>query len=345
MSTPGARGAAVPVESYAVSRLAEGGDIEGAARAARALLESGHDDFRLRTYVWLGAFADEGFAALEAAFLAGAGQMADAKCPTRGASAVRERALTWMFRALGTKVAFHRARGDATWRRWMATSAETLERVLVALTMLRAALEATVVGQACSEVAAAFELTLREEIAPRLVPASAAAELISQPSEAATEASETDASETDASETDTSETDTSETEPHQDASLESSESAAGETRCSSEGRENAQGELADGDARQGWPLLGALARKLEAFGALAGTARFEKAGTLAREIEAELAGFDPVRYFPALFAPYYRALHRHRAELAPHLEPPRTAAEHALARFCRLDFEAFVADD
>jgi hypothetical protein len=343
MSATPARGASAPVESYAVSRLAESGELVAAAAAARSLLEAGHDALRLRTYVWLGSFADEGFAALPEAFLEAARHVAAPAFTADAPARVSERALTWMFRTLGTKLAFHRASADVTWRRWLATPADTLEQTLAALSELHAALEAAAAGTTCLGVVAGFERVLRDEIAPRLAQDEPCRGEPRAPEPSRAPAADDGADDEEEAATATAEEAAAE---HELAPEESAAVADFDVPDLSEARleERHAGDLVP-PSEHGSPLLLELAHRLAAFAELTATQRFEKAGVLARTLESEIASFDPGRYFPELFAPYYRALHRHRDELAPYLEPARTAPEHALEQCCRLDFEAFVADE
>lgn len=59
------------------------------------------------------------------------------------------------------------------------------------------------------------------------------------------------------------------------------------------------------------PELRALLRKLALLEALCAQKRFRAAALLLSNVQAQLGSFDPLRYFPALFSGYLRALVTH----------------------------------
>ncbi len=90
------------------------------------------------------------------------------------------------------------------------------------------------------------------------------------------------------------------------------------------------------------PLLRLIA-KLEAFERLAEREAWIEASIVARDIEQELSGFDPLRYLPDVFSGYLRSLHRVGDVLEGHMHEGASLENQALERLYRADPDEFFA--
>jgi hypothetical protein len=100
----------------------------------------------------------------------------------------------------------------------------------------------------------------------------------------------------------------------------------------------------DGDPAPESPALVALRAKLYGFQDLVARGELAKAAVVASDVRTLLANFDPVAFFPAMFAGYFRALHRVVDELAPYLDGADQPAWHALDSYYRADMRGFFDD-
>ena len=69
-----------------------------------------------------------------------------------------------------------------------------------------------------------------------------------------------------------------------------------------------------------------------------------RAAVVATDIRATLASFDPVVFFPSMFAAYFKTLHQVIEELAPFFADTDNPAWHALDSYYRADMSAFFDD-
>jgi hypothetical protein len=65
---------------------------------------------------------------------------------------------------------------------------------------------------------------------------------------------------------------------------------------------------------------------------------------VASDVRAALASFDPVAYFPSMFAAYFKALHQVIDELTPYLDAVDQPSWHALDSYYRADMRGFFED-
>jgi hypothetical protein len=92
------------------------------------------------------------------------------------------------------------------------------------------------------------------------------------------------------------------------------------------------------------PALSALQTKLLGFQHLVVRGELAKAAVVASDVRAILAGFDPVAFFPSLFAAYFKALHQVIDDLAPYFEGADLPWWHALDSYYRADMRTFFED-
>jgi hypothetical protein len=83
-------------------------------------------------------------------------------------------------------------------------------------------------------------------------------------------------------------------------------------------------------------------RKLAAFETLVERAQMAKAAIVAAELNEIFEHFDPRVYFPAILAPYFRALNEHIEELAPHLNRASDPVCQAQQQLYGVDLDAFM---
>jgi hypothetical protein len=89
--------------------------------------------------------------------------------------------------------------------------------------------------------------------------------------------------------------------------------------------------------------LDALRVKLAAFERLVAAQAWPVAAMVARDVEQELSAFDPVRYFPGIFAGYLRTLSEIGVELEQYMQPGESLEAQALERLYRADPRHFLA--
>lgn len=85
-----------------------------------------------------------------------------------------------------------------------------------------------------------------------------------------------------------------------------------------------------------------LLRKLAAFETLVERAQMAKAAIVAADLNEIFEHFDPRVYFPAILAPYFRALNEHIEELAPHLNRASDPVCQAQQQLYGVDLDAFM---
>lgn len=88
--------------------------------------------------------------------------------------------------------------------------------------------------------------------------------------------------------------------------------------------------------------LDALSRKLKIFESLIGKNDYLKAAIVAHDIDQLIENFDPLEYFPKLFAPYFSLFARHVAALSEQYEQRDTLQVKALEKLYRTDFDLFI---
>lgn len=85
-----------------------------------------------------------------------------------------------------------------------------------------------------------------------------------------------------------------------------------------------------------------LEERLTAFAALVARGDHERAAVVAEAVMAEIDAFDPRKYFPDLFAPFYGNMSRDIAKVAPYLERQPSPRAEMLRQLLRIDLERFM---
>ena len=92
------------------------------------------------------------------------------------------------------------------------------------------------------------------------------------------------------------------------------------------------------------PALAALQVKLRGFQELVARGELAKAAVVASDVRAVLANFDPVVFFPTVFAGYFKVLHQVIEELTPYFERAEQPSWNALESYYRADMRGFFED-
>ncbi|HWU89800.1 MAG TPA: type VI secretion system protein IglI family protein, partial [Kofleriaceae bacterium] len=98
----------------------------------------------------------------------------------------------------------------------------------------------------------------------------------------------------------------------------------------------------DDAVAMGSPALAALQAKLRGFQDLVVRGELARAAIVATDVRATIDHFDPIAFFPAMFAPYFKALHQVIEELTPYLDRAGDPAWDALASYYRADLRGFL---
>lgn len=90
------------------------------------------------------------------------------------------------------------------------------------------------------------------------------------------------------------------------------------------------------------PELASLLKKLEAFNALVAKQRFERAAMVADDIQSSVENFDPRKYFPALFAPFYTGLSENFEQISAFWARRESGEWQVLQQLYEVDLDNFV---
>jgi hypothetical protein len=85
-----------------------------------------------------------------------------------------------------------------------------------------------------------------------------------------------------------------------------------------------------------------LSRKLKIFEALIEKNDYLKAAVIANDIDYSIQNFDPLSYFPKLFAKYFSICAKHVAALTEQYEKKESLQVKALVNLYRTDLEMFL---
>ncbi|HET9627081.1 MAG TPA: type VI secretion system protein IglI family protein [Kofleriaceae bacterium] len=315
-------GASATRIAYA-TQLADRGDHAGAAREAATLIEGGIHDIRLIGFYVFGLFVQRGVGQLPALLARMTGLINDDLAmlkPERRKLQVVNSAAAWLFEHVSAQLLFHVKQRDATWDAWCSERDSGLPDAIAAgCGKLTAALEAVIDAPLAAVPLARIRRwaleDLRRALARREAAASAApAASAPVPAEVAPEAPEAAPEDLPADES----------EPHA-------------TPITALPR-------ADLPVAVGSPALAVLQAKLAGFQALVDRGELARAAIVAADLRATLASFDPITFFPSLFAAYFKALHEVVDDLTPYLDASDQPSWHALESYYRADLRGFLED-
>jgi hypothetical protein len=297
---------------FRVCSWADEGEIERAGEKAEHLLREGVYDFQL-VVLWLAyRFAREGVVSLERIVLSATEQLLadlEAAAPADRVDEGRalDRSFSWLVVNVTQRMHFHSKTRDEVWSRWVKSlEADSLDQLSARIASEISRLDGAFLEMAdptSSGELRKLERRFRsgfgaivEELGAR------------RARESAPPAQDTP-----------DEGDVAEME-HEDVS----EEPAPVERSST---------AVDAPAQSfGSERLRLLQRKLEGFEKLAGQRALREAGIVARDIERELAQFDPLQYLPEMFAGYLTALCDVGAELEEYMGEGDGIEQRALER-------------
>ncbi len=354
-----------------VAQLADRGDHPAAAREAAGLIEAGIHDIRLIGFYLFGVFLDRGVGYLPALLGRAAALIADdlaALRPGRRKLQVVNSATAWLFEHVSAQLVFHARQRSATWESWSGASDSALpDAIASGCTKLTLALEAVIDAPLAAVPLArvrrwALEdlrrALARREAAAERAPAIAAASAVPRgadrersagtaapPAPAIDEGRDALPAEAiDAHAGPPEESDELPGDLHDarfDRRADPSAVAAAPLAPADAGPDRSG---SDAPVATGSPALAVLQAKLAGFQALIARGDLARAAVVASDVRAVLASFDPVAYFPSMFAAYFRTLHQVIDELAPHLERADQPSWHALDSYYRADMRGFFDD-
>jgi len=367
------------------AQLADRGEHASAARDAAELIEAGVYDIRLIGYYLFGLFLERGVAYLPVLLERVGGLVTEhlaALGPARRKLQVVNSATTWLFEHVALRLQFHTKQRDATWEAWREGShAELVEQIAAGCTKLALALESVIdaplAAAPLGRVRRWANDDLRRALGRREAPAKgapAAARARGDARSAGAEpavASPDDAEFADAKPAGVPPDELAEDlpapddnlpagatagsdeppepEPEPEPELESEDEYAPEDappprRTRARGRPAPAG-TADEPVVARAPALAVLQAKLRGFEDLIARGELAKAAVVASDVRAILAHFDPIEYFPALFAGYFKVLHQVVDDLAPYFDRTGDPSWDALVSYYRADLRAFLEDE
>lgn len=341
-----------------VAQLADRGEHAAAAQEAAGLIAAGIPDVRVIGFYLFGSFLQRGIAYLPALLGRVAALVADdlaALRPGRRKHQVVNSATAWLFEHVSTQLVFHSRHRDATWEAWCAGGDSALpDAVAAGCTKLTLALEAVVDAPLAAVPLARVRRWALEDLRRASIRREAVAERALPP-----EAAVSDAADEMADDADDADDDTDDAADTADDADDAADDAASDRiddapDLSADPAVAASADRADCDPVRtssvdapvavGSPALAVLQAKLAGFQSLVARGELARAAVVAGDLRAVLAGFDPLAYFPAMFAAYFKTLHQVIDELAPYLERADLPSWHALDSYYRADLRAFLED-
>ncbi|HEX3760684.1 MAG TPA: type VI secretion system protein IglI family protein [Kofleriaceae bacterium] len=331
-----------------VAQLADRGDHPAAAREAAGLIEAGIHDIRLIGFYLFGVFLDRGIGYLPALLGRVTALIADdlaALRPGRRKLQVVNSATAWLFEHVSAQLVFHARQRSATWESWSGEADTALPDAIAAgCTKLTLALEAVIDAPLAAVPLARVRRWALEDLRRALARREAAERAPAVTSTAVAVAS---APAHEPEQLAAPSDDPDELPPDEPADLEAElagPAMAPRARLGPGADTGPDRGGADDPVAVGSPALAVLQAKLAGFQALIARGDLARAAVVASDIRAVLAGFDPVAYFPSMFAAYFKTLHQVIDELAPYLERADQPSWHALDSYYRADLRAFIDD-
>lgn len=313
-----------------VAQLADRGEHAAAAREAAALIEAGVHDIRLIGFYLFGLFLQRGVAQLPALLARATALISEELAslrPSRRKLQVINSATAWLFEHVSSQLAFHARQRGATWDAWAREGDGGLPDAIAAgcgklTAALEAILEVPLAAVPLARVRRWALEELRRSVARRERP-----EVEPDRTEQRAELAEVDDVVDDVNDIADIADIAERVEPVELP-------AAPPPRLVPAGAPVAIGS----------PALAALQAKLAGFQALVERGELARAAVIARDLRGALASFDPIAYFPSMFAGYFRTLHQVIDELAPYLDASEQPAWQALESYYRADLHGFLED-
>jgi hypothetical protein len=291
-----------------LSGLVQEGLFADAAQKAETLLREGVYDVRVAGYLCFGCFLDGGPAALAAicsALSSLLNEHWEAFGPAPARAKLTQQSLAWLFKQMLKQMQYDESVQGETWQAWQATPHEQLDEALTAI----------------------FEL--RQTLAPRLDKGAATVIEPLGKVEAWLRAFQTTLQQA---------------APAVEEPAPDPAAAPAKTNGSAPATAPATTTTATpGDG--GSYHLGQLLRKIDAFATLLERGKITPALIVADDINATLEQFDPLLYFPKLFARFVRLAAVHAGELAKAQGEREAPPWKALRSLYQVDLEQFLALD
>ncbi|HSS01097.1 MAG TPA: type VI secretion system protein IglI family protein [Kofleriaceae bacterium] len=351
-----------------VAQLADRGDHHAAAREAAELIEARVHDVRLAGFYLLGVFLDRGIAYLPALLGRAAALVGNDLAllrPSRNKLATVGGATARLFETISARLQFHTRQRDATWDAWRAAGDDALvDAIAAGCSRLTLALEAVIDAPRAAVPLARIRRwasdDLRRAIArPDRVAHANSAAGAGLPIAAGAAAGESATGEPPGDvivddesyefSTDDGIAGGDSDDTYDDARDDSLDDWPDDSHDRAErlvSPHAARGRhppSAPHDIAAGSPALTELQAKLRGFQDLIERRELAKAAVVVRDVRHVLADFDPVAFFPAMFAAYFKTLHEVVHELAPYFANADDPAWHALESYYRADMRAFFA--
>lgn len=304
---------------HRVSQLAHRGEVLEAARQAEALLADRVYDMRIIGYFLFGVFLERGIRYLPDVLRRVRDLLSDdfaALGPNRKKVRVVDAVLLWLFQSIDARIRFHAEFRDETWQGWLAASKPSLSMSISdAAAEVQIAANARLDDPQCLAALARVQRWASSDLGRALSRQGrpVAVELAPEESGAAP---------------------ISPVAP----------TAARSTRTTLVGTGQGPGQ-SRAPAGEPWgtsPPMVALLAKMRTFDLLIGRGEHAKAAIVASDIRHVIEHFDPVAYLPALFAEYFKALHRAITDIAPYWQASDSPSWHALEQLYRTDLDAFL---
>ncbi len=291
-----------------VSGLVQAGQFAEAARASDELLRQDIFDVRLVGYLCFGQFLEAGPGTLADIFAA-LGRLLDGNWdaigPTAQKTKVTQQTLGWLFKQALKQAQRLQADGGAPWETWTgALTPARLDEALAAGGALQAAATARLAEAAPPLVDAIGKL----QVWLRALHEQLAAAVV------APAAPPTDA-------------------PAPPADVPTAAVPATVATPAASGDPSAVGSY----------HLALLLKKIDALGRLLGAGKLSLARIVATDIGESMAQFDPLLYFPSLFAGFAGLMARHAGAMSEVDSDPESPVTRALRALYQVDLEAFVA--
>jgi hypothetical protein len=354
------------------AQLADRGEHLAAAREAAGLIEAGIHDIRSIGFYLFGLFLQRGVGYLPALLGRAAALIADDLAvlrPGRRKLQVINSATAWLFEHVSAQLGFHTRQRSATWEAWCAESDGALPDAIAAgCTKLTLALEAVIDAPLAAVPLARVRRWATEDLRRALVRrdvagrahavANAGAPALRGPDPAPSAGGAVSAAPAIPGHPD--EPSDEPPDPLDDPPRVSDEhtgdlhdawpdrladGAAAATAPPDRAGAGADRTGAAGDpVAVGSPALSVLQAKLAGFQALVARGELARAAVVASDVRAALTSFDPVAYFPSMFAAYFKTLHQVIDQIAPYLDGTDLPSWHALDSYYRADLRAFLED-
>lgn len=330
------------------------GDYIKAGQRSEALFHSGIYDVRVLGYYLMGVYCERGISSLPLLcrilldFLA---SKSAAYGPSRKKQIQTENMLLWLFSSILKKAELHSSLKDNTWKEWMEAqhrpaieeARKLSEQMLEALNQFAPQARALPRFRSLSNWLnglEASEAVTNKPAAPALSTSAKVAAPAPAPQLSTPEVDKEESfAEPEVEEEEVAAAEVEEEEEEVVGAQAPPRPVFGRStvsRAASAPQKPPAGEV-QGSAE--WQFL---QERLRAFETLLQTKQFLKAAVLANDIQASIAAFDPIVYFPNLFAPFLAGFAEHMRSLERCMNNPTALKFKVMSQLYRADFKSFM---